>query len=131
MKKQTRKFKVRFHLGKGENFMHWRIEDTDTGQVEFYDPDKYELTMLGCKLYNQVGGATKIYKRETDKTVVAWVQCEAAIPLPKNCWNHLSTRVFYNPHVCPHWKHEGKIVDKHEYERLHTAGNQIFKPMEV
>ena len=122
-------YKVRFHLGKGKHFMHWRVECLHTGDVQFYDPNIYELKMYGCKLYNQVGGATKIFNRETDKSVVAWVQCEAVGVYCKNSWNSLASRVHYNPHVNPHWIHDGKVVDKTLHDKLFTTSNKIFKPM--
>ena len=34
-----KKFKVRFHLGKGKNFGKWKIENTKDNTDQFHDPD--------------------------------------------------------------------------------------------
>jgi hypothetical protein len=52
-----KKIKVRFNLGRGENYMKWRIEDTDTKNVSFFEPTNFRATIYDGKLYNQKSAA--------------------------------------------------------------------------
>jgi hypothetical protein len=122
-----REFKVRFHLGKGENFMKWRIENMITGKVEFFCPKDYDLELENCKLHNQVGAARKIFVGE-NKTVCAWVMAEkVAILIGGNCCADEKDFVSYNPRILPHWRDFGdNNLDKKELPCLETQGRQLF-----
>lgn len=100
-----RKYKIRFNLGKGEHFMHWQIENLETGEKAYYDPKKFSLALDNAKLHNQKGGATKINTGETSKTVVAWTEAEKVIVLKAKSLSPAlyGTRLAYNPHVLPFW----------------------------
>ena len=39
------KYKVRFNLGKGENFMKWKVTSPE-GHVDYYDPNEHTLIMI-------------------------------------------------------------------------------------
>ena len=56
-----RKFKIRYHLGRGENYMKWRVEDVTTKTVDFYDTDGFSMLAVGVKLHNQPATADKIH----------------------------------------------------------------------
>ena len=45
-------YKVRFHLQRGQHYMHWQIKAYD-GTVKYLDPNKYQLELYGCKLINE------------------------------------------------------------------------------
>lgn len=100
-----RKYKIRFNLGKGEHFMHWQIENLETGEKAYYDPKKFSLALDNAKLHNQKGGASKINAGETSKTVVAWTEAEKVIVLKAKSLSPAlyGTRLAYNPHVLPFW----------------------------
>lgn len=100
-----RKYKIRFNLGKGEHFMHWQIENLETGEKAYYDPKKFSLALDNAKLHNQKGGASKINTGETSKTVVAWTEAEKVIVLKAKSLSPAlyGTRLAYNPHVLPFW----------------------------
>lgn len=141
------RYKVRFHLGAGEHFMSWRIEDRSLPDaVEFRKPEEdFSILMSDCRLVNQVGGAKKIFNGG-NKTVVAWIECNhlylGRLPVIDNTltevmvqyrphagflWGRdLQTPITYNPKVTPFWMSEDKIVDKKEYYSLVTRGNKVF-----
>lgn len=123
-----RKFKVRFHLGAGENFMKWRVENTLTKKVEFFDPSIYELRLSDCKLYNQKGSAKKIYDGGT-KTVCAWIMSNKVdICIGGGDHNMDSNRLTYNPRVSPNWlDSNNNNIDKQEFSNLITIGKKLFK----
>lgn len=100
-----RKYKIRFNLGKGEHFMHWQIENLETGEKAYYDPKKFSLALDNAKLHNQKGGASKINTGESTKTVVAWTEAEKVIVLKAKSLSPAlyGTRLAYNPHILPFW----------------------------
>lgn len=122
-----REFKVRFHLGKGENFMKWRVENVVLGVVEFFDPQDYDLELENCKLINQIGAANKIFDG-ANKTVCSWVMAEkVAILISGNCCFPEKDSVSYNPRILPHWRDFGdNNIDRQEFTWLETQGRQLF-----
>jgi len=70
------KYKVRFHLGRGENYRHWQIIRPD-GEREFVKPsDDTQIRMWNCRLVNRGKTAKKIYDGNCNKTVCSWIECE-------------------------------------------------------
>lgn len=123
-----RLFKVRFHLGKGENYMKWRVENTSTNFVEFFDYKDYDIEMINCKLYNQEGAAEKIFKGD-NKTVCAWIMCEkVALVLGGNRYRLPKENIIsYNPKVKPYWlDFGGENIDKSEFELIETIGKKLY-----
>ena len=129
-------FKVRFHLGKGKNFMHWRIENMDNNQVKFFDPKEYSFIFYNVFLRNQKGAANKIHSG-ANKTVCAWIECEHVQHYHKaKDKPAYGERIVYNPKYAPCWVvqlldsndnligHE--ICDKQSYPKLLSKGNQVF-----
>ena len=122
-----REFKVRFHLGKGANYLKWRVENLDTGVVEFFYPIDYGLSLDNCKLYNQTGAANKIFEGE-NKTVCAWIMAEnVRIITPSNVCKIDKNSISYNPRKKPYWVDAGgNNVDKKQYDYLETQGRQLY-----
>ena len=71
-KLRKKKYKVRFHLGKGKNFGKWKVENTETGTDKFYDPDQVQLKLTNCKLTNNPKTAEKIYAGDQNKAPIAY-----------------------------------------------------------
>jgi hypothetical protein len=100
------KYKIRFNLGRGENYLKWKVTSPN-GDVNYYEPNDVCLHMENCKLVNQQGTAKKIHDG-ANKTVCAWIESETVTifePLkdtlnliPKN-----GTKVSFNPRVQPNW----------------------------
>lgn len=124
-----RKIKVRFHLGAGENYMKWRVEDMDTNQVSFICPSKYCLVLNECKLYNQKGSANKIYNGE-NKVVCAWIMC-TSVDIVTEVTNYEligTNQIRYNPRVKPNWTdYMLRNIDKSEFNSIVTYGHNLFK----
>jgi hypothetical protein len=124
-----RNFKIRFHLGAGENFMKWRVENLDTKEVNFFDPNDYSIKMNDCKLYNQKSSAEKIYDGG-GKTVCAWIMAQEVHILigDSNDDKPQEKRLSYNPRVTPNWTDsEMKNVDKKEFKSLITFDKKLYK----
>lgn len=119
-------YRVRFHLSKGKNFMNWQVKNMDTGEVQFYDPQLYTITMIGTKLKNRPKTAVKIYNG-AHKEVCAWVECkEVRIACGGSPKSH-GTQLRYNPRVTPHWTKKEKIVDDVEFDTIVTMGRDLFE----
>ena len=126
----TMNYKCRFHLGAGEHFLHWRIENVKTKEVKFYNPQQFSFTFLGCFLRNQKATARKI-NNGANKEVCAWIECDSVIVTPlldlplewivENC-----TQVCYNPKITPNWQINGVNADSMKFEKLVTFGSKVF-----
>lgn len=125
MRTKDNRIKVRFNLGAGKHFKHWKIEYPN-GEVKFVDPSKENLVMIGCQLHNQKGTAAGIHAGG-EKVVCAWILCE-----------HLSFGIFdetdynklvikFNPRVLPYWVNdEGDNLDKREFGIIQSEGKNLF-----
>lgn len=122
-----RNFKIRFHIGQGENYMKWRIEDVTTKKVWFFEPSEFEAVIINGKLYNQKSAANKI-NQGSNKTVCAWIMAENVVMYStENLW--MKGQVSYNPRVMPHWiDNNGNNADKLEFERMQIVERKIFTP---
>jgi hypothetical protein len=122
-----RKFKIRFHLGAGENYMKWRIEDTTTKNVWFFEPEDFTAVIINGKLHNHPSTAKKI-NDGANKTVCAWIMAEDVVMYSnENMW--MRGQVAYNPRVMPHWiDNNGNNVDKHEYAEMLIDNKKIYTP---
>ena len=123
------KYKIRFNLGRGENYLKWKVTSPN-GDVNYYEPNDVCLHMENCKLVNQKGTAQKIFDG-ANKTVCAWIESETVTifePLkdtlnliPKN-----GTKVSFNPRVQPNWVCDGEIVDKGRFDVLYSFENGVY-----
>lgn len=120
-----RKFKIRFHLGAGENFMKWRIENIDDKTVLFFDPSDFNAIIKDGKLYNQKAAAKKI-NEGANKTVCAWIMA-TDYKITKLFDNEIQSEVKYNPRQTPHWtNNEGENLDGKEYKTMFITNKRIL-----
>lgn len=117
------KYQVRFNLGKGKNFMKWKVS-YPSGTARYYEPSEVLIIMNGCKLVNHKGTAKKIFDG-ANKTVCAWVECEEIKVIDKVVTYSNARQVCYNPRVTPHWVLDNEVVDKGEFEELFTVGKSV------
>lgn len=122
---------VRFHLGRGKNYMKWQVRIKDgarTVDIYYYDPKEYQLEMVGCKLVNKLNKAKKVHKAGV-KDVSGWVECKEVIPTKENPVDNLE-RLFYNPIRDPRWRRESDSNefdwDGSEYATLITYNKQVY-----
>ena len=120
-------YKVRFNLGRGENYLKWKVTSPN-GDVNYYEPNNVCLYMENCKLVNQKGTAQKIFDG-ANKTVCAWIECETlTIFEPLNAIAN-GTKISYNPRVQPNWVCDGEIVDKGRYDVLYSFENGVYQTL--
>ena len=119
-----RKFKIRYHLGRGENYMKWRVEDVTTKTVDFYDTDGFSMLAVGVKLHNQPATADKIHNG-ANKTVCAWIMASKVTFNPAR--QPKGIQVSYNPRVSPNWRdQEGNNVDKTQHRFAYINNKKII-----
>jgi hypothetical protein len=129
-------YKVRFHLGRGKNFMKWQVtSNLNTGDgtgakhiVSYINPEENQLAMLGCKLSLQPTAAQKIHDG-ANKTVCAWIECEAVQVLEVNRIkpNEQDYRIKFNPRQSPNWTDGyNNVVSGNEYEILFTNDRTLW-----
>ena len=53
------KIKVRFNLGRGKNYMKWKVQ-YPSGNVEYFNPSDVQLILKNCQLKNNRKTAEKI-----------------------------------------------------------------------
>jgi hypothetical protein len=125
--KQKARIKVRFNLGKGVNYLKWKIT-YPTGEVAYYNPTDVQLVMDNCELRNSKKTATKIFNGG-EKVVCAWILCEKITIITENFTQYdtiCTHMVSYNPRVTPNWVCEGINVDGMSMQRLGTVDRQIW-----
>lgn len=118
---KNKRTKVRFHLGAGKNFMHWKIEYPN-GDYQFVDPKTTNMVLYGCQLHNQKGTAKRI-NEGSNKTVCAWVWCDW---ISMRFMTDKGVPVSYNPRVQPNWVFDGQNADNMTFDRLQTVGNKLI-----
>jgi hypothetical protein len=116
--------KVRFNLGRGDNYRKWKIEFPDDRKPIFLDPWKTQLILKDAILRNRKKSAEKIHSG-ANKYVCAWVDCSDV--LVGKFEVDEDSEVKYNPRVLPYWVEDGKDVDGKSYDTLITKENKIFR----
>ena len=123
-------YKVKLNLGRGKNFMKWKIQHPD-GTIGYYSPTDVQLLMHECILKNHKKTAQKIYAGG-EKVVCAWVLCKS-LAIKKSTLDTeldailLGERVRYNPRVTPHWVLNGDNVDGLSVNKLVTVDFGLYK----
>ena len=100
--KNLKRYRVRFHLAKGKNFMKWQVFDKLHNTKDYYDPDTRSIIMRDCFLGNHATTAKKIFDGE-NKTVCAWVACNEVCVVDSAPTVGKLTHYTYNPRKNPHW----------------------------
>jgi hypothetical protein len=119
----AKKIKVRFNLGKGKNFMKWKIEAD--GKSEYYCPNEYNLYMYGCQLKNQRSTAEKIHQG-ANKSVCAWILCDTIMLAQNVELPEANTRLTYNPRVRPNWMAGDVLADNATFDSIWSDGRKLF-----
>jgi hypothetical protein len=129
-------YKVRFHLGRGKNFMKWQVSSNlNTGDgtgarhvVSYINPSENQLALFDCKLAIQPSAAKKIHEGAC-KTVCAWIQCAEVQVLSPNriIKNDTDWNVRFNPRVSPEWYGEdGRVVSGEQFPIIFTNDRSLF-----
>jgi hypothetical protein len=94
--------RLRFHLGKGENFMKWQLRNKEDGILEYYNPTEFVYTIKNGKLNNRRNVAKQIYGG-SNKTVCSWISFDSGSQDLSNFNRQECLKISYNPRVKPHW----------------------------
>ena len=116
----TKRIKVRFNLGRGPNYLKWKVSYPN-GEVMYYYPTGTQIIMKGCTLKNSKSTAQKIFRGESNKTVCAWVLCDSVDIKFDNFEQHdvdVHPRLKYIPRVAPSWMLE-------DLRRIHPPGIDV------
>lgn len=131
MKPKPLHAEVRFHLSRGENYMHWQIkimQGSKKVDVYYYNPAEYQLEMVGCKLVNRPNKAKQVFEAGVHD-VSGWVKCKEVRPVQQMPVDNLE-KLYYNPIRDPYWRRESDcnefIWDNSEYATLITEGKQVY-----
>lgn len=121
---KTKRIKVRFHLGAGKHFMHWKIEYPN-GDIKFINPAEFNFTMFECQLHNRPKTATGIHAGG-EKVVCAWIWCEAVVFANFKDKN-IGFPISYNPRIAPNWRDDiGQNLDNKKFGIIQSFGNKLF-----
>lgn len=118
--------KVRFNLGRGKNYMKWKIQHND--HVEYVSPEDKNIWMFGCQLKNNRKTAEKILRGE-HKTVCAWITCQSVTVQNKELptFKKLKkNRLKYNPKVLPYWNIRENDVDNQLFDIIFSDGRELY-----
>lgn len=117
--------KVRFNLGRGKNYMKWKVQHPD-GSVEYHHPTDVQLVMGDCVLKNHSKTATKIFEG-SNKTVCAWVLCKSIRIRKEDFRQDNGNRVKYNPRVAPNWTiGEGTNADGMRFGEIYSVDYGLY-----
>ena len=115
--------KVRFHLGRGKNYMKWRIQYPN-GDILYIRPDECQLQLIGCQAKSGKKTAQKIYEGG-EKVVCAWILCDE-VRLRGFMYDANNSPLKYNPRVTPNWDYLGKNVDGEYFGFVYSVGNKLY-----
>lgn len=94
--------RLRFHLGKGVNFMKWQLRNKVDGILEYYSPSEFVYTITNGKLNNRKNVANQIHGG-SNKTVCSWISFPSGSQDLSDFNRQECVKISYNPKVKPHW----------------------------
>ena len=132
------KAKLRFHLGRGKNYMHWQLRLDDSNPL-YYKPEDVLFKLGNVKLHNRRGVAQKIYEGG-NKNPCAWLLTSNPVVIsrydsqkPVEVFGNGFRQVGYNPRVLPYWtwkdlqgKDNGENLDGRVFNEVIVNGKEIF-----
>ena len=114
-----KKIKVRFNLGRGENYMKWKVQYPN-GYTKYFRPTDVQLVMTDCILKNSRTTALKILSGE-HKVVCAWVLCDTIDIRTEDFIPDNGQQVKYNPRVLPFWNRNGVDMDGSKINEMYST----------
>lgn len=118
------KIKVRFNLGKGKNYMKWKI--WSKSGVEYHRPCEVQLIMKGCQLKNSRKTAEKIFNG-MNKDVCAWVVCDS-IDIKFDNFEKVwfKDKLSYNPRKQPYWVFNSFEADNDKFAKIVSCDYGLY-----
>jgi len=121
-------YRLRFNLGRGDNYQKWQVKNMVSGNVTYFDPASFTIMANGVRLVNSKNTAAKIHQG-ANKTVCAYVLCNSLAAVNKGTFSEIGRgeQLSYNPKVRPHWAGaDGSDIDDQSYDRVITTDRRIF-----
>lgn len=95
--------------------------------MQYYAPDEVALVVTRATLCNRPVIAERINLRATTKTVCAWIECASVSPIDVPSDLSPDKRVYYDPHVAPHWRSAaGHNIDGSKFGALIAYGRALY-----
>jgi hypothetical protein len=120
-------YRIRFNLGRGQNYKKWKIVNTSTKEVIYLNPNEVSIRLNNATLCNRKEAAKRINQGH-NKYVCSWIEVESfsyfdfSVPIFK------LNELMYNPRVTPFWRDTlGNDIDGFSFEELITNGNRVYK----
>jgi len=125
--KVKREIWVRFNLGAGKHFGWWQVENKETKEKNYYNPETTQLTLTNCKLTNSPTRAKRIYTGEIYKEAIAYARCEDIKITTKIKPIKSKETVSYNPRKTPNWVNADlENIDNEVFPKVMSYGRQLF-----
>jgi len=123
-----RNVRLRFHLGKGDNYQMWQLT-TEQG-VQYFDPHQWSFVLDDVKLVNRKSTAVKIHGGK-NKTVCAWIAARSYKMLPSTLFSDADVSsvntASFNPKVRPNWIDKNELdIDGAELKRVQTINRNVY-----
>ncbi len=120
-----KRIKIRFHLGRGINYMKWKVAYPN-GDIEYISPTDFQIQMINCQAKNSKKISQKIFDGG-EKVVCAWILCDEVRVRSTNFYTEQNaTRLSYNPRVTPNWVCEGNDVDNGYFGFIYNVDYKLF-----
>jgi len=117
---------LRFNLGRGENYMKWKITTKIPKEKIYLDPNEVTLELVNCKLHNNKNQSNKIFEGG-HKRVCAWIECDDILVSNNADKERSNLRIHYNPRELPYWTDpNGHDLDGWKFDKLVTKGNKVY-----
>lgn len=113
-------YKVRFHLGRGENYQMWQIKHGDN-EPQYLDPETTVLKLTNCTLKNNKRLAREIHAG-ANKTVCAWILCERV----EFGGQSKGLEISYNPRKNPFWTDGHNDLDNKKFKEITSSGRRLY-----
>lgn len=121
-----KKTNVRFNLGRGVNYMKWKIKHSN-GSIQYLNPMDVQLVLSGCTLKNNKKQAQLIFDGN-HKVICAWILCDE-IEVKTSDFNQtdlFGKNLRYNPRKEPNWLMDGKNVDGVKFDKIESVDYKLF-----
>lgn len=120
-----KRIKVRFHLGRGVNYRHWRIQYPN-GDVQFVHPTQFQIHLIGCQVKNSKKTSQRIFEGY-EKVVCAWILCDEVRIVSHPFYSEANCdRLTYNPKVTPNWVCNGTDVDNANFGFIFNVDYRLY-----
>lgn len=128
----TKNKRLRFHLARGEHYMHWQLKNARRGKPVYFNPEDTNFLLEDVKLYNRRYAAQKIYEG-ANKSVCAWLAIKGSIKVHVSEFDTSGmVEISYNPKEVPFWTYKTRVpglevdLDLKEFNKVIINKTKIY-----